>query len=342
MSPTSSQSRPPSPALIFETLNAYQRTGALRAAIELELFTAIAEGNTTVEKIAARVQASEKGTRVLCDFLTIIGFLSKQGDDYALLPDAATFLNRHSPAYLGTAAGFFSQMERQLNASDGLVAAVRKGGTVLSDQGIMGPEDPIWVEFARSMAPMMSMPAGLLAQMVGAGRTDKWKILDIAAGHGLFGISIARQNPNSQAVALDWAPVLEVARENAARAKLSGRFSTIAGNALDVELGSGYDIVVIANFLQLLDANSIDRLMRKVHTALAPGGRAITVGFIPNDDRISPPGDANFGMIALAFTAQGDAYTVSEYERMFQEAGFSRSELLQLAPSPQRAIVSYK
>jgi hypothetical protein len=47
-------------------------------------------------------------------------------------------------------------------------------------------------------------------------------------------------------------------------------------------------------------------------------------------------------MVALAFTAQGDAYTVSEYERMFQNAGFSRSELLQLEPSPQRVIVSYK
>ena len=341
MSPTS-QSRPPTPALIFETLNAYQRTGALRAAIELDLFTAIADGSTTAPKISARIQASEKGTRVLCDFLTIIGFLAKQGDDYSLMPDSAAFLNRHSPAYLGTATGFFSQMERQLNASDGIAGAVRKGGTVLSDQGIMGPEDPIWVEFARDMAPMMAMPAGLLAKKISGGRTDKWKVLDIAAGHGLFGISIAKQDPNAHIVALDWAPVLEVARENAAKANVSDRFSTIAGNALEVDLGSGYDIVVLANFLQLLDVKSIDGLMRKVHTALAPGGGAVTLGFIPNDDRVSPPGDANFGMIALAFTAQGDAYTVSEYEQMFQTAGFSRSELLQLAPSPQRVIISYK
>ena len=339
---STSPSRPPTPALIFETLNAYQRTGALRAAIELDLFTAIADGNTTAKAIAARIQASEKGTRVLCDFLTIIGFLSKQGDNYSLLPDSATFLNRHSPAYLGTATGFFGQMEQQLNASDGIAAAVRKGGTVLSDQGIMSPEDPIWVEFARSMAPLMIMPAGLLAQKIIGGRPDKWKVLDIAAGHGLFGISIAKQDPNAHVTALDWAPVLEVARENAAKANVSDRFSTIAGNALEVDLGSGYDIVVIANFLQLLDVKSIDSLMRKVHAALAPGGGAITLGFIPNDDRVSPPPDANFGMIALAFTAEGDAYTVSEYERMFQNAGFSRSELLQLAPSPQRLIISYK
>src|SRR6202790_688990 len=339
---STSPSRPPAPALIFETLNAYQRTGALRAAIELDLFTAIADGNTTAKTIAARIQASEKGTRVLCDFLTVIGFLAKQGDDYSLLPDSAAFLNRHSPAYLGTATGFFGQMERQLSATEGIVAAVRKGRTPLGDEGIMSPEDPIWVEFARSMAPMMAMPAGLLAQKIIGGKPDKWKVLDIAAGHGLFGISIAKADPNANVVALDWAPVLEVARENAAKANVADRFSTIAGNALEVDLGSGYDVVLIANFLQLLDTKSIASLMRKVHAALKPRGGAVTLGFIPNDDRVSPPGDANFGMIALAFTANGDAYTVSEYEQMFQNAGFSRSELLQLAPSPQRVIISYK
>jgi SAM-dependent methyltransferase len=337
-----SQSRPPSPVLIFDTLNAYQRTGALRAAIELDLFTVIADGNTTAKTIATHTQASEKGTRVLCDFLTVIGFLTKQDDHYSLTPDSAAFLNRHSPAYLGTTTGFFGHMERQWNDAAGLAAAVRSGGTVISDQGIMGPEDPIWVEFARSMAPMLAMPAGLLAQMLSAGRTDKWKVLDIAAGHGLFGISIAKQNPNAQVVGVDWAPVLEVARENATKANVSARFSTIIGDALEVDLGAGYDIVVIANFLQLLDEKSIDGLMRRVHRALAPGGRAITLGFIPNDDRVSPPVDAKFGLIALAFTAQGDAHTVSEYNQMFQKAGFSRNELIELAPSPQRVIVSYK
>ncbi|HEY6392634.1 MAG TPA: methyltransferase dimerization domain-containing protein, partial [Bryobacteraceae bacterium] len=87
-----SQPQPPSPALIFDTLNAYQRTAALRAAIELDLFTAIAEGKKTSQDLAARIQASEKGTRVLCDFLAIAGFLTKQGNEYGLTGDSAFFL----------------------------------------------------------------------------------------------------------------------------------------------------------------------------------------------------------------------------------------------------------
>ena len=339
---STSQSRPPSPALIFDTFHAYQRTAALRAAIELDLFTAIADGVRNPPAIAARIQASEKGTRVLCDFLTVIGFLGKEGEGYSLTPDSATFLNRHSPAYLGAAAGFLGQMERQFFEAGGLTPAVRKGSTAMSEAGIMGPEDPIWVEFARSMAPMMAMPAQLAAQLIAADGGAIRKVLDIAAGHGLFGIAFAKQNPDTEVIAVDWSPVLQAARENATRANVAGRFSTIPGNALEVDLGSGYDIVIIANFLQLLGVKSIEGLLRRVHAALTPGGRVITIGFIPNDDRVSPPGDAFFGVMALSGTAEGDAYTIGEYERMLRNAGFSRSELRQLAPSPQRLIVSYK
>ena len=341
MSPTS-QSRPPSPALIFETLNAYQRTAALTAAIDLGLFTAIADGAKTPKTIGDRVQASEKGTRVLCDFLTVIGFLTKEGDSYSLTPESATFLNHHSPAYLGSATGFLGHIERQFFEAGGLTPAVRKGSTAMSEAGIMGPEDPIWVEFARSMAPMMAMPAQLAAKMISADGGAIKKVLDIAAGHGHFGIAYATQNPDTEVVAVDWAPVLQAARENASRANVAGRFSTIPGNALQVDLGSGYDVVVIANFLQLLGVESIGRLLRRVYEALAPGGRLATIGFIPNDDRVSPPSDASFAVIALSGTAEGDAYTLGEYERMFRSAGFSRSELRQLTPSPQRLIVSYK
>src|SRR5271157_2158956 len=103
---SSAQSQAPSPAIVFDTLQAYQRSVALRAAIDLDLFTAIAEGNHTLSAIARRIKASEKGTRVLCDYLTMTGFLVKHADQYSLTPDSAAFLDRRSPAYLGTMANF--------------------------------------------------------------------------------------------------------------------------------------------------------------------------------------------------------------------------------------------
>src|SRR5918999_1921968 len=96
----------PSPQLFFQTVNAYQRTEALKAAIELEVFTAIGEGNATAADIAKRCGASERGTRILCDFLCVIGFLNKEGNRYSLTQDSAVFLDQRSPAYLGGAIEF--------------------------------------------------------------------------------------------------------------------------------------------------------------------------------------------------------------------------------------------
>ncbi len=75
---STSAAQQPSPLLFFQTINAHQRTEALKAAIELEVFTAIGEGNTTAAQIAKRCQTSEKGMRVLCDFLTTMEMLTKQ------------------------------------------------------------------------------------------------------------------------------------------------------------------------------------------------------------------------------------------------------------------------
>jgi len=327
--------------MIFDTLNAYQRTAALRGAVELDLFTAIAEGNTTPKNIAARIQASEKGTRVLCDFLTIIGFLTKQNGAYGLTQDSALFLNRNSPAYLGSMCSFLANTDLTQSFGD-MAAIVRKGGTLMDGEGTVEPDNPLWVEFARSMIGLMSLPAQLIVDVIEAKSGAPWKVLDIAAGHGLFGIEIAKANPNARIVALDWQAVLAVARENAEKAGISGRYSTIAGSAFDADFGTGYDVVLLTNFLHHFDPPANEKLLQKVHAALAPGGRAVTLEFVPNEDRISPPSAAMFSMMMLGTTAHGDAYTFAELDRMFRNAGFVHSELHEIPPAPERVVVSYK
>src|SRR6516162_8889360 len=94
----------PSPALFFDTVSAYQRTEALRAAIELDLFSQISAGQQTANQLANACQAAPRGMRILADYLTILGFLHKQGDRYELTDDAQVFLDRASQAYVGGAA----------------------------------------------------------------------------------------------------------------------------------------------------------------------------------------------------------------------------------------------
>lgn len=332
---------PPNPARIFQTINGFQHSAAIRAAIELDVFTAIGEGQNTVAQIAQRAEASERGVRILCDCLTILGFLTKNSTHYGLAPDAAMFLDRRSTAYMGSIARFLNAPEI-VRAYDNLAEAVRKGGTVMPGEGTVAPENPIWVEFARSMAPLMILPAEAIAQMVGGEKVRKCRVLDIAAGHGLFGITIARHNAQAEIVALDWPNVLEVAKENARKAGVEGRYSSIAGSAFEADFGSGYDIVLLTNFLHHFDVPTCESLLKKVHAALAPGGQAVTLEFVPNDDRISPPDAAYFSMIMLGSTPHGDAYTFAEFDRMFRNAGFTRSEHTRLEQSAESVIVSHK
>jgi len=338
---STSAAQQPSPQLFFQTINAHQRTEALKAAIELEVFTAIGEGNTAAADIAKRCQASERGTRILCDFLTIHGMLTKQDGQYGLTLDSATFLDKRSPAYLGSAVEFLCS-PMLTEGSKHIAEAVRKGGTAMEGEGTIGPEHPVWVKFARGMAPMMAMPAQLISQLVDPTGDRKLKILDIAAGHGLYGIAFAKKNPQADITAVDWQAVLEVAQDNAQRAGVADRYHTIPGSAFEVEFGSGYDLVLITNFLHHFDPPTNETLLRKVHNALADGGRAVTLEFVPNDDRISPPDAAGFSMMMLSGTPSGDAYTFAELERMFANAGFSRSTLHPLPPTIQQVVISEK
>lgn len=331
----------PSPQLFFQTINAHQRTEALKAAIELEVFTAIGEGNSTPAQIAKRCQTSEKGTRILCDFLTIMEMLTKKDGQYGLTLDSATFLDKRSPAYIGGATEFMTS-SLLTEGSKYMTEAVRKGGTALEDDGTIGPENPVWVKFAQAMAPLMAMPSQLITKLVDPKADRKLKVLDVAAGHGLFGIAFATNNKQAEITALDWKAVLEVAKDHAQKAGVADRYRTIDGSAFDVDFGEGYDLVLLTNFLHHFDPPTCEKLLRKVHAALVDGGRAVTLEFVPNEDRITPSDAAGFSVMMLTTTPSGDAYTFSELERMFANAGFSKSTLHELPPTIQRVVISEK
>jgi len=328
----------PSPEHIFATLNAYQQTAALRT--ELEVFTAIGQGIDSTAALAEKCQASERGIRTLCDYLVVNGYLAKNAQRYELMPDSAIFLNKQSPAYLGSAVEFLTLPEL-MDAFKDLTAIVRNGGSLQGDATTTEPDSPKWVAFARSMAPLQTLAAEGLAEILDADAGAKWKVLDIAAGHGMYGVTIAKHNPNAEIYALDWPRVLDVAKENAQIAGVASRYHTLPGNAFDVEFGKYYDWVLLTGFLHHFDPATIEKLLRKIHPALKPSGAVATVEFVPNEDRVSPPTQAAFSMVMLGSTRAGDAHPFSEYERMFRAAGFPKNEL-RSGRGPQSVIISRK
>jgi SAM-dependent methyltransferase len=330
----------PTPAVIFETLNAYMRTAALKSAIQLDLFTAIGEGNKTPAALAEKCKITERGARILCDYLTISGLLAKTDGSYALTRDSAFFLDRRSPACIGSIADFLT-LPTSIDAFMNLTETLRTAGANLREKDVTIVDNPVWLEFAHAMKPLMIMPATEIATMLDADAAEKWRVLDIAAGHGMFGNTNAEQNPNAEIFALDSAGVLAIAAKNAEAAGVASRYHLLPGDAFNVDLGSAYDVILLTNFLHHFDMPTVEPFLRKVHAALAPGGRLVTLEFVPNDDRITPPMTASFSMVMLGQTAGGDAYTFAEYERMLRNAGFSSSELFAM-PGPESVIISSK
>lgn len=336
----------PSPNRFFETMLAYQRTAALKAAIELDLFTAIGQTSGTIPELMARLRVPARGLRALCDFLVIMGFLGKFLDEaeacYSLTPDSAMFLNRTSPRYIGSATIFIGSTFLT-DAFRDLTAIIRAGGPLPAETYI-DQELPLWVDFARGMAPMMYPVAEEAAKLLRLkpGASSGAKILDVAAGHGLFGISAAKQNSGAKIVALDFPSVLAVATENAERFGVANRYTLLAGNALEVSFGTGFDAVLVMNLLHHWDRETIQILLKKAHAALSPGGQIVVVEFAPNDDRISPPIPASFVMNMLVNTPGGNAYTVTENLEMLRKAGFTACEAHPLPPTPQTAILGWK
>lgn len=319
-------------------LQAHQRTAALKAAIELDIFRAVGDGPGDVASIAKQCSASERGIRILCDFLTIYGVLQKIDGIYKHTPTSAAFLDPRSPASLASIAHFLSNPANR-EPYEHLADIVRAGRTVLPGEGSVEPENPLWVQFAETMAPMMAPLVGPLGSLVLEGRTGPMRVLDIAAGHGLFGIEVAKQNPQAQITGLDWAPVLHVAMVNAQRAGVAARYTMLPGSAFDVDYGGPYDVVLLTNFLHHFDFATCVGLLKKIKSSLKPGGRVATLEFVPNEDRVSPPMPAAFALTMLTSTPSGDAYTLSELTKMYGEAGFSNTTGHPIPMSPHTVVM---
>ncbi len=338
--PVSAEKQMPSPLRIFGALNGYQQTAALKAAIELDVFTAISEGAGTANEIAGRTKAAERGVRILCDFLCVHDFLQKKDGRYSLSGDAATFLNRKSQAYLGGAIEFLLN-PRARGAFDVLTESVRKGGSALEHPSVE-PENPMWVAFAHSMMPMMFPMAQGAASLVALPDDRDSKVLDIAASHGIFGISFAQRHPRAHIVGLDWKNVLELTVENAKRFGVADRYSTIAGDAFRQDFGADYDLILVPNFLHHFDEPTCVKFLSKCAKALRPGGAVAIIEFVPNDDRISPPTSAAFALTMLAGTPAGDAYTLKELQSMLSKAGLQPQQSYPLLPTEHQLILGRK
>ncbi len=311
----------------------------LEAGVRNGVFDALDNGPKTLEELTRTTGASSRGLRALVHALAGLGILTRDAQArFGLAPDAAAFLVKGRPAYLG---GFIRHTSTQLIPSWLKLSDIVKTGRP-ADGGVNNEEvgAQFFHEFVNDIFPLSYGPAQALAKELKLSERNKSvRVLDIAAGSGVWGITLAESASLVEVTAVDWPGVLDITRANAGSRGLSDRFSFIAGDLATADFGSGYDVATLGHILHSEGEQKSRALLRKTFEALAPGGTIAVQEFLVEPDRSGPPVGLIFAVNMLVNTDQGDTWSFDEIAGWLREAGFENTRQLD-SPGPSPLILA--
>lgn len=331
--------RPVTPERLLQMAWGYTAPLILEAGLKNGVFDHLDASPKSVEEVSAATGASVRGLRALMNALVGLEFLTKQDDRYALTPESSAFLVSSSPAYHGAFLHHTSTqlIPKWLNLSD----TVRTGQPHTAvNQEDAGSE--FFREFVESLFPLSYPAARALAQELQVeGAAERYKVLDIAAGSGVWGVAFAHQSKQVQVTVVDWPGVIPAAQSVAARQGVADQFRYIAGDILEADYGTGYQAATLGHILHSEGEARSKELLKKVFDALAPGGTIAIAEWLPNEERTGPAPALIFAVNMLVATEAGDTYTFGEISEWLREAGFEDIQAMRV-PSPNPLIVATK
>jgi ubiquinone/menaquinone biosynthesis C-methylase UbiE len=335
----SATSTPVTPERIMQFAWGYAPTLAIEAAIRHRVFDVLENAPKTLAETAAATGASERGLRAIMNVLVGLGFLSRSGDKYTLTQESETFLISTKPSFQG---GLFKHISQQLLPKWlGLNESVATGKPAYS---VNAERDgtAFFQGFVHDIFPL-SYPAAqaLAAHLAPGNREDAVRVLDLAAGSGVWSIAFAQSAPNVEATAFDWVGVLPATRAMVERFGLTSRYSFLAGDLNSAPFGSGYDVATLGHILHSEGATNSQALLKKVFDALKPGGTIAIAEFLVNAERTEPTNGLIFAINMLVHTENGDTYSFEEISEWLKAAGFVDARTLD-APGPSPLVLATK
>lgn len=329
----------PNPHGIYDFLIGYWKTGIIKAAIELEIFSGIAVGENSVQKLALSRGVNERGLRVLLDSLCGLRLLNKERESYVLTPEADQFLVKGKKSYLGGAVKAFVNVE-DWEVMGRIEDAVKKGGPLKK-----GEQNPLfWQEVARGLIPLgISVGQALCDNLdLRLGSRKGLRVLDIACGLGVYGFSVLQRDCTATVTDFDLESVLPVAEEVAREMGVSERVTFQPGNIESPDFQeNAFDLAIISHILQGYGPASIQAILGRIYRALAPGGRLVIHEFVPDEQRAEKSLPLLFAVYMLVVTPEGGTYTFSEFTQWLTDAGFKEITVHDL-PTQTSLIIANK
>ncbi len=328
------------PQRLMQIVWSFAQPIALQAAIENRVFDVLDAGPKTIEEVSQATGASVRGLAAVMNLLAGIQFLAKTPDGrYALTPESSAFLVSTKPGYYG---GFVRQIVSGLIPQFlQLPEIVRTGKPV--ENHVASPEAAeFFEELVVNILPVAYAGARAVAEALGVSRAvQPVTVLDIGAGSGVWGIALAQASPQVRVTAIDFPSVLGVTRKVAQQFGVAGQFTCTGGDIFKDDLGSGYAVATLGHILHMAGPDANRSLLKRIFSALAPGGTLVIGEFLVNEDRTGPVEPLAFAINMLIHTEKGNAYTLGEIRAWLQEAGFVNVRTL-AAPAPSPLVLADK
>ena len=295
---------------------AYWQSGALFAAVELDVFTAISQGANTIAAIAKARDMAERQVKRLVTVLTAMALLPKEGGVWRNADDVERCLVSTSARYAGPWILFtkprwnpWGELSRHLKAKDEVRLGIYENFTVEDARKYHEATYSIGMGAGRHFSRTVDLK----------GRRH---LLDLGGGSGAYSIIAAKTFPGLKATVFDLPPVAVGAREFIARNDASDRVEAVGGDFTRDEFAKGVDVVLMASNLPQYSAELIQLVVRKAFDALVPGGEMHLVGEALDDDGTGPLDPALWGLNEAIWGSTGEAHTEAECRAFFTNAGF--------------------
>ena len=315
---------------------AYWESAALMAAVELEIFTAIARGQDTIAAVAKAAGIGERNAERLLTALSAMTLLSRDGDRFTNAADVERFLVKDSDRYAGPWILFtkprweaYGKMSERLRSTEVNKLGAYKEFTVDDARRYHGATYSIGMGAARLFSRQVDL-------------TGRRTMLDLGGGSGAYSIVATKTYPGLKAIVLDLPPVVVVAREYIEANGAGDRVSAIAGDFTESAFPKGVDVVVMASNLPQYEPDLIRLVVRKAFAALMPGGEMHLVGETLHDDRNGPLSAALWGLNEGVYGSTGVAHTESEVKGYLRDAGFTGVEVHPFVPGVLSRVAGRK
>ena len=328
------------PERLMESSFAYGPPLIIGAAVSNKIFDALVNSSKTADEVAQQTGASPRALRILMNALVGLDLLKKdRKEKYSLTPESAAFLVSNKP---GTHAGFFGTVAPQLISRWlRLPDIVREGRPAVAvNQETEGTE--FFSQLVENIIPMSYPPAQKLAEHLKLSKGEnEIRVLDLAAGSGIWGIALTQKSPRVQVTAVDWAGMIPTTKRITQKFGVADRFDYLEGDILEANFGSGYDIATLGHILHSEGEERSRKLLKKTFRALKSGGVIAIAEWLVNDQRTEPVPSLMFAVQMLVNTEKGDTFSFNEIKSWLEDAGFKNVRKLQ-APGPSPLILATK